>query len=93
VKATGKIGGSKALEQLQIMMPHPSFMVRGEVALAIGDMDHPERDGLLKQMLNDVSPYVANCAYLGLNGSNINLKHDDAQKRRFCCAKRCDQKG
>jgi HEAT repeat protein len=92
VEAIGKIGGPEAMEQLQIMMHHPSFMVRGEVALAMGEMDHPKRDELLNQLLNDISPYVANCAYLILNYSNVGLKRKDTQKRRFCCAKRCDQK-
>lgn len=83
VEATGKIVGPKAMEQLQIMMHHPSFMVRGEVALAIGKMDHPNRDELLKQLQNDISPYVANCANLGLNCNNVNLNRKDMQKRRF----------
>lgn len=64
VRSTGKIGGPKALEQLQIMMHHPSFIVRGEVALALGEMDHPKREEILNKLLNDISPYVANCAYI-----------------------------
>jgi len=67
VKAAGKIGGSKAIDLLLIMMHHPSFMVRGEVALAMGRIDHPDREELLNQLLNDVSPYVANCANIVLN--------------------------
>jgi len=70
VGAIGKIGGPEAMEQLQIMMHHPSFMVRGVVALAVGEMDHPKRDELLNQLLKDSSPYVANCAYLVLNYNN-----------------------
>ena len=73
------------------MVHHPSFMVRGEVALAMRVVDHPKRDGLLNQLLKDISPYVANCAYLVTNYSNVNLKRKDAQKRRFCYAKRFDQ--
>jgi HEAT repeat protein len=91
VKATGKIGGPEAVEQLWIMMYHPSFIVRGEVALSMSDMDLPDRDKLLNQLLNDSSPYVANCAYLVLNASNVNLKRKDVQKMRFCYEKRCDQ--
>ena len=53
VKAIGKIGGSDAFDQLRIMMNHPSFMVRGEVAMALRRMDNPERDKLLNQLLND----------------------------------------
>jgi len=87
VKAVGKIGGPKAMELLLTMMHHSSFMVRGEVALAIGEIDHPKRDELLNQLLNDRSPYVANCACIALNADNINLKRKDAQKMRFCCAK------
>lgn len=64
VRSTGKIGGPVALEQLQAMMNHPSFIVRGEVALALGEMDHQKRDEILIQLLNDISPYVANCAYI-----------------------------
>ena len=90
VKAAGKIGVSEAMEQLQIMMHHPSFMVRGEVALAMGEIDHPKRNELLNQFLNDCSPYVANCAYIILNDSNINLKRKDTQKKRFCYTKQCD---
>jgi HEAT repeat protein len=90
IKAAGKIGGPKAMEQLQVMMHHPSFMVRGEVALAVGEMDHPNKDELLNQLLNDTSPYVANCAYLVLNYSNVNLNRKEMQKMRFCYAKRCD---
>ena len=91
VKAVGKIGGPKAMELLLIMMHHPSFMVRGEVALAMSEMDHPKRDELLNQLLNDISPYVANCAYIVLNYNNVNLNRKDMQERRICCAKRCDQ--
>ncbi len=91
VEAAGKIGGPKVMEQLQIMMHHSAFMVRGEVALAIGEIDHPMREGLLNQLLNDISPYVANCAYLVLNYSKVNLKRKDTQKKRFCNAKRCGQ--
>ena len=91
VKAVGKISGPKAMELLLIMMHHPSFMVRGEVALAMDEMDHTMRDELLNQLLNDISPYVANCAYIVLNHNNVNLNRKDMQKRRFCCAKRCDQ--
>ncbi len=91
VKAAGKIGGHKAMELLLIMMHHQSFLVRGKVALAMGEMDHPKRDELLNQLLNDISPYVANCAYLVLNHNNANLDRKDMQKRRFCYAKRCDQ--
>jgi len=67
VRATGKIGGIKAMEQLQVMMHHPSFMVRGEVALPLGIMDHPEKDDMLNEILNDYSPYVVNCAHIALN--------------------------
>jgi HEAT repeat protein len=70
VEAIGKIGGPEAMEQLQIMIQHPSFMVRGIVALAVGEMDHPKRDELLNQLLKDSSPYVANCAYFVLNYNN-----------------------
>ena len=73
------------------MMHHQAFMVRGEVALAMGKLDHPNRDELLNQLQNDISPYVANCAYLGLNCNNVNINRKDMQKRRFCYAKRCDQ--
>lgn len=66
-KAVGKIGGHKAMEQLLIMMHHKSFLVRGEVALAAGEMDHPIKAELLNRLLEDVSPYVANCAHLVLN--------------------------
>jgi HEAT repeat protein len=90
VKAAGKIGGPKVMEQLQIMMHHPSFMVRGEVALALGEIAHPKRDALLNELLNDGSPYVANCAHIALNYNNINLKRNDMQKMRFCHAKRCN---
>jgi hypothetical protein len=86
VEATGKIGGYEAMEQLQIMMHHPSFIVRGEVAI-----DHPKRDELLNQLLNDTSSYVATCASLVLNENNVNLKRKDTQERRYCCAKRCDE--
>jgi HEAT repeat protein len=72
VRATGKIGGPAALEQLQIMMHHPSFIVRGEVALALDEMDHPKRDEILNQLLNDISPYVANCAYVILYNKRCN---------------------
>ena len=64
VKATGKINGPKAMEMLRIMMHHRSFMVRGEVALAIGEIDHSMMDELLSLLLNDISPFVANCARL-----------------------------
>jgi HEAT repeat protein len=91
VKATGKIGGPVAFEQLTIMAHHSSFMVRGEVALAIRDMDHMKRDELLNQLLRDGSPYVTNCAYLVLNAGNLDPKHKDIQKMRFCNEKRRDQ--
>jgi HEAT repeat protein len=67
VKATGKISGSKAMEFLLVMMHHKSFMVRGEVALAMCKMDHPKKDELLNRLLLDISPYVANCAHFVLN--------------------------
>ena len=82
VKAAGKIGGSRAIDLLLIMMHHPSFMVRGEVALAMGRIDHPNKYELLNQLLNDISPYVANCA-------NIALSRND--RRRICYGKRCRQ--
>ena len=44
VKSAVKIGGPKAMEPLLIMMHHQSFMERGEVALAMDEMDHPNRD-------------------------------------------------
>jgi len=91
VRATGKIGGSKAMEQLQIMMRHSSFMVRGEVALALGEMVHPKRDKLLNELLKDFSPYVANCANIVLNYDSLDPKGKDVQKLRFCHAKRCNQ--
>lgn len=59
---------------LLIMMHHPAFMVRGEVALAMDEMDHPMRDELLNQLLKDISLYVTNCAYLVLNLNDFNLK-------------------
>jgi len=76
VEAIGKIGGDDAFEQLRIMMTHPSFMVRGEVAMALRRMDNPERDKLLNQLLtdNDSSPYVRKCANHVLNNDNVNLK-------------------
>lgn len=49
-------------------------MVRGEVALAMDEMDHPMRDELLNQLLKDISTYVTNCAYLVLNLNDVNLK-------------------
>jgi HEAT repeat protein len=67
VKAAGKISGPNVIELLLMMMHHPSFMVRGEVALAMGEIDHPMRYELLNQLLNDISPYVADCAYIVLN--------------------------
>lgn len=91
VAAAAKIGGPAAIEQLQIMMRHPSFMVRGEVALALGKMDHPTRDEILNQLRADNSPYVANCACIALNYNNVNLNEKDMQKRRFYRAKRCDK--
>lgn len=66
-KAAAKIGGPMAMELLLIMMYHPSFLVRGEVALAMGEMDHPKKDEMLNRMLLDISPYVANCAHFILN--------------------------
>jgi|GEM_PF-1867077 len=71
IKATGKIGGSKAVELLFMMIHHPSFMVRGEVALALGRMEHPNRDELLIQLLKDISPYVADCANIALNRKEL----------------------
>jgi HEAT repeat protein len=91
VEAAGKIGGLDAIQQLEIMAHHPSFIVRGEVDLALQNMDHPRRQGLLSQLLNDTSPYVANCANLILNCRNIKLKGKYRQKKRFCYAKRCNQ--
>lgn len=91
VGAAGKIGGLDAIQQLGIMANHPSFMVRGEVALALRNMDHPRREELLSQLLNDTSPYVANCANQILNYSNTKLEGKDRQKKRFCNAKRCNQ--
>jgi HEAT repeat protein len=73
-KAAGKIGGPIAMELLLIMMHHPSFLVRGEVALAMGEMDHPKKDELLDRMLLDISPYVANCAHFVLRRCNRNGK-------------------
>lgn len=67
VRAAGKIGGDRAMELLLSVMHHPSFMVRGEVALAMDEMDHPMREELLNHLLEDMSPYVANCARLVLN--------------------------
>ena len=55
VAAAAKIGGPAAIEQLQIMMRHPSFMVRGEVALALGKMDHPTRDEILNQLRAEIA--------------------------------------
>lgn len=74
VKAAGKIGGSKAVELLLMVIQHPSFMVRGEVALTMGRMDHPNRDKLLNQLLNDVSPYVANCANIVLSRNDKEIE-------------------
>lgn len=91
VVAAGKIGGPNALEMLKAMVHHPSFMVRGEVALALHEIDHPDRDDLLDQLLNDISPYVSNCARIILNGTIDNLKRKDMQNMRFCYAKRCDK--
>ena len=91
VAAVAKIGGPAAIDRLQIMMHHPSFMVRGEVALALRKMEHPKREELLNQLQSDNSPYVANCAYIALNYNNVNLNEKDMQKRRFLCAKRCDK--
>jgi len=67
VKATVKISGPKAMEFLLILVHHKSFMVRGEVALVMGEMDHPKKDELLNRLLLDISPYVANCAHFVLN--------------------------
>jgi HEAT repeat protein len=36
VEAIGKIGGANAIELLKTVMDHPSFLVRGRVALSIG---------------------------------------------------------
>lgn len=66
-KAAGKIGGSRAIELLKKMMHHPSFMVRGEVALAMRRLDCLNRDEILKQLLNDSSPYVVDCASIASN--------------------------
>lgn len=66
VKAAGKIGGVKAMEQLQIMTHHRSFLVRGEVAKAIGSVDNPDLSELLDQLLKDISPYVEECARMAL---------------------------
>lgn len=74
VEAAGKIGGVEAMKLLLMMAHHSSFMVRGEVALALSKMDNPIRDELLSRLLSDPSPYVANCANLVLNYSNIKLK-------------------
>lgn len=71
VKAAGNIGRSKAVELLLMMIHHPSFMVRGEVALAMEMLDHPNRDKLLIQLLNDVSPYVANCTNIALSRKEL----------------------
>ena len=54
-KAAGNIREPKAMEYLQIMM-HQSFMERGEVALAVDEMGHPNRDKLLNQLLNNINP-------------------------------------
>jgi HEAT repeat protein len=91
VKAAGKIGGSKAMDLLKMMIHHRSFMVRGEVALAIGELDHPMKEKLLGKMVTDPSPYVANCARLVLNYSNISSNLKNEQRRTFCYAKRCDK--
>jgi HEAT repeat protein len=67
VKAAGKIGGP--MDLLLIMMDHPSFLVRGEVALAMGEMDHPKKDELLNRQLRDISPYVVDCANFITSGA------------------------
>lgn len=66
VKAAGKMGGVKAMEQLQIMTHHRSFLVRGEVAKAIGSVDNPDLSEMLDQLLKDISPYVEECAHMAL---------------------------
>ena len=91
VKAVGKISGPKAMELLLIMMHHSSFMVRGEVALALGEISHPKREELLNQLLNDISPYVANCADIILNDCNVIQKVMMRKKGGSANTKQCDQ--
>lgn len=79
VRAAGKIGGPKALKQLQAMANHPSFMVRGEVALALGAMADEDGMKLIDELQNDSSPYVAGCAGNVLD----EIKYPKPKRRRY----------